>query len=107
MGDRIRVCLASFIYCSTKILARTIDNRRNTGLKKDRPPRYLASYVANVSARANGTIYKLRMIDDRLELSINVTARAKIHCCDNRRRDKRIRRKCIHDSEKITGKIPI
>jgi len=42
-------CLALFIYCPTKILAWTIDNKRNTiaaGKEKDRLPQYLGSYLA-------------------------------------------------------------
>lgn len=44
------VCLASLIYCLTKILVRTIDNRRNTiatNTEKDRLLRYLSSYLAD------------------------------------------------------------
>jgi len=52
MEDRIRVYVyvSPLIYCPTKILARTIDNRRKTvvaGTEKDRLPRYLGSYLAD------------------------------------------------------------
>lgn len=49
------MCLAPLIYCLTKILAWTIDNRRNTvaaSTEKDRPPRYLGKLSGRSSSRS-------------------------------------------------------
>lgn len=58
-NGRPHSCLPPLIYCPTKILARTIDNRRDTvpaSVERDRLPRYLGSQPSRFSRHA---IYKL------------------------------------------------
>lgn len=84
-NGRPHSCLAPLIYCLTKILARTIDNRRNTvpaSAENDRPPWYLGSYVAVLVSDRHAIYMLLRnaralwIIDTNIILTRKYTFRA-------------------------------